>query len=172
MVRFLYSALMAALAIHSTSALPQTTKVSLDQNRLPLQFEANQGQTRQDVRFLSRGPGHTLYLTAEDALLVLQKSQGQIRMGLVNAEVSPKVSGLEELPGKANYFIGRDPSRWRSNVPTYGNIHAFTRWEVLSPAAFARNNGFRGCQRTPLARELLAKKILVRVDRRRSAETV
>jgi hypothetical protein len=38
-------------------------------------------------------------------------------------------------------------------------IHAFTRWEVLSPAAFGRNNGFRGCQRTPLARELLAKKI-------------
>jgi hypothetical protein len=37
-----------------------------------------------------------------------------------------------------------------------------------TPAAFGRNNGFRGCQRTPLVRELLAKKILVRVDRRRS----
>jgi hypothetical protein len=34
------------------------------------------------------------------------------------------------------------------------------------------NNGFRGCQRTPLVRELLAKKILVRVDRRRSAYSV
>jgi hypothetical protein len=40
---------------------------------------------------------------------------------------------------------------------------------ALTPAAFGRNNGIRGSQRTPLVRELLAKKILVRVDRRRSA---
>ena len=30
------------------------------------------------------------------------------------------LQGLDELPGKANYFIGNDPSKWRTNVPTYG----------------------------------------------------
>jgi hypothetical protein len=32
--------------------------------RLPLSFEANQGQTDPGVRFLSRGLGHTLFLTS------------------------------------------------------------------------------------------------------------
>jgi hypothetical protein len=33
------------------------------------------------------------------------------------------VSGLEELPGKANYFIGSDPAKWRTNIPTYAKVH-------------------------------------------------
>src|SRR2546426_6077837 len=30
--------------------------------------------------------------------------------------------GQEELPGKANYFIGNDPSKWRTDVPTYAKV--------------------------------------------------
>ncbi|PYQ23008.1 MAG: hypothetical protein DMF79_04760, partial [Acidobacteria bacterium] len=30
--------------------------------------------------------------------------------------------GLEELPGKVNYFRGADPARWRRNVPTYKRV--------------------------------------------------
>src|SRR5882757_820676 len=41
--------------------------------KLPLQFEANRGQTHKDVRFLSRGAGYSLYLTAGEAVLVLTK---------------------------------------------------------------------------------------------------
>ena len=39
--------------------------------QLPLHFEANQGQTDARVRFLSRGSGFTLFLTADEALLSL-----------------------------------------------------------------------------------------------------
>src|SRR5690242_19902387 len=42
--------------------------------RLPLHFETNVGQTHEDVRFLARGPGYTLYLTGRDAVFVLTKS--------------------------------------------------------------------------------------------------
>src|SRR4029077_6998079 len=31
-------------------------------------------------------------------------------------------AGLEELPGKVNYFIGKDPKEWRTNIPTYGKV--------------------------------------------------
>ena len=34
------------------------------------------------------------------------------------ANPAPRVVGLEELPGKVNYFIGNDPAKWRTNVPT------------------------------------------------------
>ncbi len=35
--------------------------------KLPLSFEANRGQTDPQVRFLSRGPGYTLFLTRTGA---------------------------------------------------------------------------------------------------------
>jgi hypothetical protein len=41
-----------------------------------------------------------------------------------NKGANPSISALplEQLPGKANYFIGRDPKRWRTGVRTYGKI--------------------------------------------------
>jgi hypothetical protein len=52
-----------------------------------------------------------------------QAQSAVLRMGLVGAARKPLVSGLEELPGKANYFIGNDPAKWRTNVPTYAKVH-------------------------------------------------
>jgi Beta-propeller repeat len=41
--------------------------------KLPLRFEANQGQTDQQVKFLSRGRGYNLFLTGNEAVLELRK---------------------------------------------------------------------------------------------------
>ena len=35
---------------------------------------------------------------------------------------SAEMQGLEELPGKANYFIGRDPKKWRTDVAGYAKL--------------------------------------------------
>jgi beta-propeller repeat-containing protein len=114
---------LAAPAIAATATHP-----SESYGKLPLQFEANRGQTAKEVQFLSRGPGYSLYLTSGEAVLVLSKSGADakrvaLRMSLVGAARKPVVSGLEELPGKANYFIGKDRSKWRTNVPTYAKVH-------------------------------------------------
>src|SRR5438128_829237 len=45
-----------------------------------------------------------------------------VRMNLIGARTSPRVEGLEESPGKANYFIGNDPKMWRTNVPMYAKV--------------------------------------------------
>ena len=45
-----------------------------------------------------------------------------LRMKLVGVNPHAKVSGLEELPGKSNYFIGNDPKKWRTNVPNYAKV--------------------------------------------------
>jgi hypothetical protein len=45
-----------------------------------------------------------------------------LRMKLVGANPEPRVTGVEELPGKSNYFIGNDPGKWRTNVPTYRKV--------------------------------------------------
>jgi Transposase DDE domain group 1/Beta-propeller repeat len=45
-----------------------------------------------------------------------------LRMKLIGANPHAKVSGLEQLPGKSNYFIGNDPKKWRTNVSNYAKV--------------------------------------------------
>ena len=40
----------------------------------------------------------------------------------MGANPKAKVVGLDELPGKSNYFIGNDPKKWRTNVPSYARV--------------------------------------------------
>jgi hypothetical protein len=58
-----------------------------------------------------------------------QGSRGQgrtrtdvVRLRLEGANRAAKVAGREELAGKANYLLGSDPSKWRVNVPTFGEV--------------------------------------------------
>jgi hypothetical protein len=126
--------LFTAFASFAASALAASdARISESYGKLPLHFEANQGQAHEDVRFLARGHGYGLYLTAGEAVLVLTRSDAKrdaqpqakpaaLRMSLVGAARKPLLSGRDELPGKANYFIGKDQSKWRTNVPTYAKV--------------------------------------------------
>ena len=42
-------------------------------------------------------------------------------MKLVGANPSPRVMGLGELPGKSNYFLGKD-TKWRTNVSRFARV--------------------------------------------------
>src|SRR3989454_3552691 len=46
-----------------------------------------------------------------------------VRMHLACSSSAAKISPLDELPGKSNYFVGRDPQKWHTNVPTFGRVH-------------------------------------------------
>jgi hypothetical protein len=43
-------------------------------------------------------------------------------MKLRNANPAAKVTGQDELSGTSNYFIGNDPAKWRTKVPTYAKV--------------------------------------------------
>jgi CSLREA domain-containing protein len=45
-----------------------------------------------------------------------------LRMSLVGANKRSSVEGLDELPGRSNYFLGRDSSKWRTNVSNYARV--------------------------------------------------
>jgi hypothetical protein len=112
-------------------------------SKLPLSFEVNEGQTDAKVKFLSRGPGYTLFLTGDEAVFSLRGSKAGgvalparhqstpmlvptanavLRMKLRNSNHAAKVTGVDELAGTSNYFIGNDPAKWRTNVPTYAKV--------------------------------------------------
>ena len=68
----------------------------------------------------SPGPGG-------DATVPLASSVGfpvshVLRMRLVGADPSPSVRGDVKLPGQVNYFLGNDPSQWRTNVSTFAKV--------------------------------------------------
>jgi len=50
------------------------------------------------------------------------KAGGVLRMKLRNANPATRVTGVDELAGTSNYFIGNDPAKWRTNVPTYAKV--------------------------------------------------
>lgn len=52
-----------------------------------------------------------------------------LRLQLVGANAGASIVGLNELPGKANYYIGNNPDRWHTNVPTYAKV----RYENVFP---------------------------------------
>lgn len=117
--------------------------------KLPLSFEANRGQTDKQVKFLARGTGYGIFLTPQEAVLRLhtgrpdlpsaEKRAGKtraarspkppayraavVRMKLAGANPAAASRGEKPLPGKANYLIGKDPSKWRRNVPTFAKAH-------------------------------------------------
>ncbi len=43
-------------------------------------------------------------------------------MSLIGANESPALSGEAQMTGKANYFTGNDPKKWRTNVPLYKKV--------------------------------------------------
>ena len=45
-------------------------------------------------------------------------------MHLAGALSSSRLEAEDLLPGRANYFQGADPARWRTNIPTYSKLRA------------------------------------------------
>jgi hypothetical protein len=137
---------------------------------LPLAFEQNQGQTDAQVKYMARGNGYTLFLTATDAVFSLRTpsaeskssdvrrstqlrtkglpaqrnpqkdSTAAVRMQLVGANSQSRISASGQLPGKSNYFIGNDPSKWQTDVAHYSRVS----YQDVYPGV---NLAFHGAQR-------------------------
>jgi hypothetical protein len=142
--------------IQSAATSSQTPPLAREQasaayGKLPLSFEANQGQTDKAVNFVARGGGYSLFLTPKEAVFVMSRQRVEptpdrtdqslrrgaarksfeatapapasvLRMKLMGANPDAAVNGLNQSEGRVNYFIGNDPSKWRTNIPTFGRV--------------------------------------------------
>src|SRR2546421_8479040 len=116
----------------ATSAAPSPVRLREGYGKIPLHFEANVGQTADHVQFLARSNGYTAFLApTETVLVVAARSRGGtgmqarrtiLRTILAGANPESRLIGVDELPARANYFIGSDPTKWRTNVRTYGRV--------------------------------------------------
>jgi len=140
---------MASFGQQASAPLPPNVRSALsagtnaNYGKLSPVFEANQGQADPQVKFLFRGRGYTAFLTSGSMVLSLRPTQvvpipqtnnlpatsnvvsasnATIQFRLSGAAKSPAVIGEDRKPGKVNYFIGNDPTKWRTNVPTYTRV--------------------------------------------------
>jgi urease beta subunit len=126
-----------AVASHATSSLHvrsgQKSDSSVRPNHMaaslsgrPLNFEANLGQAPADVQYLAHGSAYAIELTKQGAALAFgghgSTAEQVLRLRMQGANQALRPAAEEPLPGRVNYFIGNDPSKWRTNVATYNKV--------------------------------------------------
>lgn len=76
---------------------PAQAQFAESYGKLPLSFEENQGQTADEVKFLSRGAGYSLFLTPTEAVMALRKPKSPSASG--KAQSLPPVRMNSHLHG-------------------------------------------------------------------------
>src|SRR5215831_13318581 len=86
---------------------------------LPLAFEANTGQADAPVKFIARAGRSNLLLTARSIEVESEESFG---IKFAGADVQSEPRGLDPLPGRRNYIVRNDRSKWHTDVPTFSRV--------------------------------------------------
>ena len=92
---------------------------------LPLYFIANRGQVDRKVQFYAQGPGQRLAFTSREAVLSLSQGKGKLaKIHLIPVGIKPGITiqALDPQAARFNYLLGKDQSRWHTDVPSYGAV--------------------------------------------------
>ncbi len=120
--------------------------------QLPLYFMKNEGQLNPEVKYYERGLGHSIFFSEEEIVFSFEKtgdrfanlSEGesvarstersnsrrgekgaefsQVRLFPIGIHKDVRIDGQEQQDGRVNYFLGKGPAKWKTNIPTYGSI--------------------------------------------------
>ena len=88
--------------------------------RLPLRFEANQGQFDPAIRYAARTSGFTLLLTAHGASLGFPGSP-RVVISLPGSDATPVIEPLEPQTVRTDYLVGPRKS-WHVGVANYSRL--------------------------------------------------
>ncbi len=136
-----------SIAQNAAQKTDQQNRIRAALGALPLAFEANQGQSDPQVKYMARGNGYTLFLTANDAVFAVHSTSGSpstalskfhtpksapvlpreeksaaIHMQLVGGNSRAEIAAGSVLPGVTNYYIGNDPSKWQQGIKQYSGV--------------------------------------------------
>ena len=114
--------------------------------KLPLYFIENKGQVDSKVRFYAKTPGQTLYFTDEGIVFDLFRKKAEaskdtganeenkrhrgenkaerlvFSLLFDKANKGVSIAGLEKQKAKANYLLGSDKAKWKTDISTYEGI--------------------------------------------------
>ncbi len=160
--------------------------VSSSVSSTPVAFTKNMGQWPDSILYRTDGGGATMWFTkdgiyyqftrripnaeassnAEDIEAAEMTGKfgrerdsietTMIRAAFVDASAEVDVVGLEEMDYKCNYFIGNEPSNWRTDVPNYRRLTYRNLYPGVD-ASFGTQDGRIECRLTAASAEALAK---------------
>lgn len=122
-------------ALDPAAPAAEPSSVAANFGKLPMCFEANIGQFKEGIDFVTRAGGFEAGLHAQGAYFVGTPAQPadpknadnmaappqmSIAMNFVGANANAAAAGADQLATRTNYLIGNDPSRHFANVPNYG----------------------------------------------------
>ena len=137
---------ITGISVTSRAPATERSEVLASYAKLPITFEKNEGQSDARVRFLAHGTAYALFLTDNGAVLSLDaptkmttrtedenrrlkrrpaqlaSREVTLRLRWAGASHPARVEGLGLQPGRTNYFIGNDPSRWHTNVSRFARV--------------------------------------------------
>jgi PKD repeat protein len=120
--------------------------------QLPLYFIKNEGQLPDQVRYYEKGLGHSIFFSDEEVVFSFERAPDRpgrdaqaeritqsaknenakpgatgtefsvMRLFPVGMQKSVRVEGQVQQEAKVNYFIGKDPEKWKTNIATYGSV--------------------------------------------------
>ena len=122
-------ALVFALGIgQGNKAAAPALGIDPDFGSLPLTFIPNRGQVAAPALFYARTPSYTVWLT--QAAMVFDSrektetpsarpaSREVTRLEFLGANPKPVLTAQEPSPGVVNFFLGNDPTGWKTGVET------------------------------------------------------
>jgi hypothetical protein len=123
--------------------ISKSLKISPDYGKIPLYFIPNEGQVHDKALFYAKASRYTLWLTKEglvfDSIKRIKKGENEShpthpkdrnnlegstcerdvsRLTFLNSKKNPEVIPVNRTKHKVNYFIGKDKSKWRTNIKT------------------------------------------------------
>jgi hypothetical protein len=96
----------------------------------PALFVENRGQFDARARFQLTVPEGTWWL-ADEALWFVTHGDRRVALRVTFSDMDPaaQLAALDLQAARMNYFTGRDPSQWHTDVPTFAAV----RWEHVHP---------------------------------------
>lgn len=133
-----------AISSHQSSMIIKNvaaTPIIKNVVKMPLLFEKNEGQTANQVSYISRSDGYKMFFASNEIVLDLRRApmtHGHGKFKHINANISgsndvlhlqfiganqhPEIVGKDQVATKTNYFIGNDPNKWHKNVPNFAKV--------------------------------------------------
>jgi len=131
---------------------------------LPLYFIKNDGQIDNKVKFYEKAAGHSMFFTEDGIYITMTKYAGEeksakmalkrfrdelkaknaksevIKLRPLNARKGVEIVAEEEQSGRVNYFIGNDPKKWKTDIPTYRKVRYKGLYEGVDIVFYGNNN--------------------------------
>lgn len=129
-------------------------KISISQPSL--HFLQNQGQlNNKDIFYYSHKQNNTYFFeknTISHSMIYScnEKEQSSneangvtLKISFIDPNSEIKLEPFEKEKGKINYFIGKDPSKWHTNLSAYAKLYYHNIWDGIDLMLFGNDEGLK-----------------------------